>query len=160
MSTFPRSHTVGFLPSRKKNQVTMVELLAKDFEKAATIALKCSSITPAVFVSFFGASPVVVASAWRRMKRKLLLSDDQRPRHLLWALAFLKQYTPENVLSKQFNTSVRTWRDNVWKMIDCLSRIGNVSTSWLVGSFRCRRLVFSWCYYSFLCYRCYYSHLF
>ena len=112
-----------------KKGVTMVQLLAKDFERAATVALKCTSITPAVFVSFFGASPVVVASAWRRMKRKLLLSNDQRPRHLLWALAFLKQYSTENVLARQLGTNVRTYRDHVWRMINCLSRIGNVSTS-------------------------------
>ena len=45
--------------------------------------------------SFFGASGCVIAEIWNQIKETI--KDGTEPKHLLWALIFLKVYSTEEV---------------------------------------------------------------
>ena len=48
--------------------------------------------------AFFGASPVVCSQVWERLSPNDTIDRLARPKHLLWALLFIKVYASEPVL--------------------------------------------------------------
>ena len=63
------------------------------------------------FVSFYGASPEILAECWGCIKDK----------HLLWACMFMKLYLPEDVASILLGASKPTVRKWVWLVIEQLA---------------------------------------
>ena len=50
------------------------------------------------FRAFFGASPEVCSQLWDHLSPSETINRLARPKHLLWALVFLKVYASESVL--------------------------------------------------------------
>ena len=91
------------------------------------------------FVGFFGVSPAVLASVWRKILREELLPAGGTPIHLLWSFAFLKMYGTEPEMSMLFHTTRKTFREWVWRFIDAIFYIDVVSSPfWII---RCRSLL-------------------
>ena len=71
--------------------------------------------------SFFGCSPVVCGVIWVRCNG---FSSTTQPKHLLWALLFLKCYTTEKKLSTLVGISCRQhYREKVWPIIVKISSL-------------------------------------
>jgi len=79
---------------------------------ARTIA----SYEPAKFTSLFGITAEVTAIAWNLCKDDWL-GYNLQPKHMLWALMFLKSYAKESLLCATANTSRPTFRKWIWKVI-------------------------------------------
>ena len=79
------------------------------------------------FLSLFGATPRIVASIWRKIRREELLPTGGTPVHLLWLLAFLKVYGTEPQLALLFHTTRKMFRDWVWKFVDAIYYLDVVS---------------------------------
>ena len=45
------------------------------------------------------------------------------PKHLLWAMLFLKSYGPEPFLAGLVGVAEKTWRKWVWLMINAINRL-------------------------------------
>lgn len=90
------------------------------------------------FNSFFGTSPFVCASLWRKIlvKKRGNLERLASPEHLLWALLFLNTYLKEEVLCTLLNSTTKTVRKWVWYMIRSIFEIRNdvVSRQWIMIS--------------------------
>ena len=50
------------------------------------------------FKAICGVHPTVYAIVWGELKQSILVEDACKPKHLLWALIFLKTYTTESSL--------------------------------------------------------------
>ena len=77
------------------------------------------SITILRYRATFGINPIQTAKVWEHllgMKIKKLM-----PKHLLWALSFLKLYSPEVVHCGMLGTSAKTFRKWVWIVLKALS---------------------------------------
>ena len=70
------------------------------------------------FRAKFGVSPLVCSVAWERM-RPYHLGPKHQPKHMLWALTFLKLYDSEAALAAQAATSEPTFMK--WVKITCRS---------------------------------------
>ena len=70
------------------------------------------------YVSFFGVCPEVTGVIWALIKSKL--TKKLKPKHLLWSLMFLKQYSNETVLCALANTTPKTLRKWVWTVLEFL----------------------------------------
>ena len=81
-----------------------------------------SEYTRRDFKSAFGVSPEVSALAWNLLD----FSDapDAQPKHLLWALIFLKAYTRESVLCGMAGVCRKTLRKRIWPMIRKIAGLG------------------------------------
>ena len=84
------------------------------------------------FKAHFGVSPYIICCLWNR-----LVEDEgaplrytghvaNSPRHLLWALLFLKLYSSESVLARICGTTEKTFRQRVWLMLISISNMRNV----------------------------------
>jgi hypothetical protein len=79
-----------------------------------------------MFVELFGTEPRFAAWMWKRTADELP-TKLQHPKHLLWALAFLKLHNTEPALAASFHTNKRTFRDAVWPTIRSVSYLDLVS---------------------------------
>ena len=80
------------------------------------------SLNARLFSALFGASNSAIAKLW------MLISDGNtlhqgadgfvEPKHLLWALMFLKQYAVEEVLASTAGVTAKTFRNHVRKTMD------------------------------------------
>ena len=73
-----------------------------------------------VYRQFFGLSPEVTCVAWNAISKPTVHAK-LLPKHLLWALLFLKQYSNEGVLSSIVRTTPKTYRKWIWIVIEGLS---------------------------------------
>ena len=84
------------------------------------LALKMGYIhNDKVYGQFFGMTPDATCTVWDAISRpkvhgKLL------PKHLLWALLFLKQYNSEGVLASISKTTPKTYRKWIWIVVEGL----------------------------------------
>lgn len=63
------------------------------------------------FRSFFGTTPVVCSKIWAMLSPFSSMPPGVHPKHLLWALSFLKVYASESVLVSMFGSpSEKTFR--------------------------------------------------
>ena len=69
-----------------------------------------------IFRSQFGVSWHVCEDVWKMLD--FHLSDEKRdPKHLLWALLFMKVYGSESTHSNMVGTSSKTFQKWVWKTL-------------------------------------------
>lgn len=71
--------------------------------------------------SNFGASPSVTAFIWNRIKTDLPKSAE--PKHLLYALYFLKNYNSEHVNSSVWRCDEKTYRKWQWLILQEISQL-------------------------------------
>ena len=70
------------------------------------------------FRTLFGVSPEVCVDLWQICKFK----KSTRPKHLLWALLFIKVYATEDVLCSIAHTNRRTFRDWMWPTLEAVKK--------------------------------------
>lgn len=76
------------------------------------------------FRSFFGCSPEVCEKLWNNLRDK---PGDSSPKHLLWALLFLKCYNIGSVNASLVNVDEKTFRKWSWCFIELLSQLDLVN---------------------------------
>ena len=90
-----------------------------------------TGVSSCAFRSFFGTSPKTCASLWKISN----FPSKTRPKHLMWALMFLKSYDTEIKLSSLAGVSPKTFRKWIWVIIDEIGK-----TMHKVVSFYCNLL--------------------
>lgn len=73
------------------------------------------------FKSHFGVTPTVCSIIWGKIKYDLPHGGE--PKHLLWALLFLKQYSDENARRSILKSDEKTIRKWTWKFVEVLSNM-------------------------------------
>lgn len=73
------------------------------------------------FKAFFGVSPKICELVWDQIQNKL--ENDSHPKHLLWALLFLKQYNTETTNSVLIKADEKTIRKYIWNFIHLISEL-------------------------------------
>ena len=81
------------------------------------------------FKANYGVSPSTAGKTYRKLRRTY--GEEPKLVHVLWALSFLKTYGTEDVLSKKFKTSHKTYRKHKWRLVKQISGLYSsvVSTS-------------------------------
>ena len=74
------------------------------------------------FRELFGVSAMVAISVWRRLSRTSQIPFGGEPKHLLWALLFMKVYPKEMVMCKLINVkNPKTCRGRVKDYIEAMA---------------------------------------
>lgn len=107
-------------------------LSAQEFQERAAQALRrARGLSAAVenrrFQPLFGVSPALRAVAWNLMGSSLPRGPS--PRHLLWALLFLKVYATEHVSAIISGVDEKTFRKWSWEFAALVSALKVVSRS-------------------------------
>ena len=78
----------------------------------------------------YGVSPFLSAVIFKLLHDKQLVPDNGThpknqflPSHLLWTLAFIKQYKASKVISKSFGVSTPTYEKTVWKTLGMIAQL-------------------------------------
>lgn len=79
------------------------------------------------FKSFFGVTPNVCSIIWKKLQNEL--PDGAEPKHLLWCLLFLKQYSNEHNRHSILGADEKTIRKWTWTFIELLSNMDVVTIS-------------------------------
>ena len=80
---------------------------------------KKTGVLDCTFCLFFGTSPKTCASLWKICN----FPSKSRPKHLMWALMFLKSYDTENKLSSLAGVSLKTFQKWIWLIIDEIAKV-------------------------------------
>jgi hypothetical protein len=80
------------------------------------------------FREFFGTSMLVVEKVWELLERDSLLPEGGHPKHLLWALHFMKVYPKRSPGCLAVGASAgafdpKTHRKWVWAFIDAVANL-------------------------------------
>ncbi len=110
------------------------ETLARDIQNRATHHVGAASTEKRHFREFFGAPIHVVEIVWELIKRDSLLPEGGRPKHLLWALHFLKVYPKQSPGCSAVGASAgavdpKTHQKWVWLFIDAIVGLMDVVVS-------------------------------
>lgn len=77
------------------------------------------------FKSFFGITPIVCSIIWQKIKDEV--PEGGEPKHLLWSLMFLKQYTDEHTRRSIVGADEKTMRKWTWIFVEMLSNMDAVT---------------------------------
>jgi hypothetical protein len=110
------------------------ETLARDIQNRASRPVRAASTETRHFREFFGAPIHVVEIVWELIKRESLLPEGGRPKHLLWALHFMKVYPKQSPGCSTVGASAgavdpKTHRKWVWAFIDAVAKLDDVVVS-------------------------------
>ena len=110
------------------------ETLARDIQNRASHRVGAASTEKRHFREFFGAPIHVIEIGWELIKRDSLLPEGGRPKHLLWALHFLKVYPRQSPGCSAVGASAgavdpKTHQKWVWLFIDALVGLMDVVVS-------------------------------
>jgi len=86
----------------------------------------CRTVRSRRFSALFGATPTVCAIAWSRIQPSAPVHS--HPKHLMWALLFLKLYATEHVNSALVGVDEKTWRKWIWTIVPIISNFKVVCT--------------------------------
>ncbi len=81
------------------------------------------------FKSHFGVTPFVCSIIWHKIFDKA--PDDYKPKHLLWGLNFLKQYTTEHTRHSLFGADEKTIRKWTWITVELMSSMDEVKSEFI-----------------------------
>lgn len=81
------------------------------------------------FKALLGVTPLVCSVAWKKLSAKL--PEKAKPRHLLWALLFLKVYATEHCNRALTGVDEKTFRLWSWRFVYLLASINIVSCNFL-----------------------------
>jgi hypothetical protein len=110
------------------------ETLAREIQNRASRPVRAASTETRHFREFFGAPIHVVEKVWELIKRESLLPEGGRPKHLLWALHFMKVYPKQSPGCSTVGASAgavdpKTHRKWVWAFIDAVANLDDVVVS-------------------------------
>lgn len=77
------------------------------------------------FKCFFGVSPGVCSIIWDNVSSMVI--QGSQPKHLLWALNFMKRYTDEHTRRVLFKCDEKTLRKWSWHFVELISNLNVVS---------------------------------
>lgn len=77
------------------------------------------------FKSFFGVTPKVCSISWNEIKNQA--PPAAQPKHLLWCLSFLKEYSTEHHRRSIFEADEKTIRFWTWTFVKLLANLNVVS---------------------------------
>ena len=101
-----------------------IELVAKEVLQWPSSRKWNSSDKDRRIRSFFGAPSNVVADLWNRIRDRGGLEDGAKPKHLLWALVFLKNYSPIEILCSIVGwPSTKTFSKWAWYFVERISEM-------------------------------------
>ena len=102
----------------------------------ACAIFKRRSLYQRTFLACFGVTACVLAKCWRLINEAALVRRQEFScRDLLWTSVFLKQYSPEDVLSATCGVSQKTFRLQVRKAMNAMnSRYSDVVSSHFLAS--------------------------
>ena len=83
------------------------------------------------FKALCGVHPTVCAIVWGELKQSMLVEDACKPKHLLWALIFLKTYTTKSSLAVAMGVDEKTLLKWIFIIIYAIS---DLEDDW-VGAF-------------------------
>jgi hypothetical protein len=78
------------------------------------------------FASSYGTEPLIVAIVWDMMKNsnKNSIPDNKPyPKHLLWALMFLKSYDTEMNIASRLRVDEKTYRKWLWIILPWIATL-------------------------------------
>lgn len=81
------------------------------------------------FRSLFGMAPVTCVDLWKHLHRNSKLPKKATPKHLLWAVLFLKVYGTETDMSSRVRTTRKTFRKWVRKMLIAIAGLKPIVVS-------------------------------
>ena len=102
---------------------TILQLSTQFAQEGARIIRREFSLTltwNACFVAHFGITPTVCAHVWIRTCSKV---ESSAPKHLLFALIFLKLYNSDRVLAASCGVSENTFRKWAWAYIRAIAQV-------------------------------------
>ena len=104
--------------------------LARDIQNRNNHIIGTDQMEARHFREFFGTSLVVVEKVWELLDTDFLLPDGYSPKHLLWALHFMKVYPKQSVGCTTVGASEgavdpKTHRKWVWAFIDVIAELSN-----------------------------------
>ena len=107
------------------------EALARDIQNGASHRVGAATMETQHFREFFGMSVLVVEKTWELLCRDSLLPEGGRPKHLLWALHFMKAYPKQSTGCLPIGASAgavdaKTQRKWVWAFIDAIANLVDV----------------------------------
>lgn len=79
------------------------------------------------FLSFFGTTRQICSILWSMIQKKNNhdLPRGAAPKHLLWALLFMKTYANETILSSTLKVDAKTARKWIWWAAEEISNLGD-----------------------------------
>ena len=112
------------------------EVLARDIQNRASHRVDAATTKTRHCREFFGMSVLVVEKVWELLERDSLLPEAEggRPKHLLWALHFMKVYPKQSpgclaVGASAGAVDLQTHRKWVWAFIDAVANLVDVLMS-------------------------------
>jgi hypothetical protein len=110
------------------------EALARDIQNRASHRVCVATTETRHFREFFRTSVLVVEKTWEFLKRDSLLPEGGRPKHLLWALHFMKVYPKQSpgcsaVIASAGAVDPKTHRKWVWAFIYFVANLVNIVVS-------------------------------
>ena len=105
------------MPRREANYHNYTTLgpdeMSSSIHKAALTLLKKNALTERQYRSYFGMNKVTIALAWKLCFAESTYSDFPLPKHMLWAMMFLKQYVSEDILAIAAGVTPKTLRKHI-----------------------------------------------
>jgi hypothetical protein len=110
------------------------EELARDIQNRASHRVGAATTETRHFREFFGTSVLVVEKVWELLERDSLLPEGGHPKHLLWALHFMKVYPKQSPGCSAVGASAgavnpKTHRKWVWAFLDAVANLDYVVVS-------------------------------
>jgi len=105
------------------------------------------------FRSLFGVSASTCLLLWNKLRQHNARPPNATPKHLMWALLFLKSYGTEFCNSSRAKTTRKTFRKWVKIMLGAMTNLAPIVVSSVVFSITCAFLLFCVLPVSLLCLR-------
>ena len=109
------------MPRREKSYHNYTALhpdeLQSCIHKAALQLLRKTALSERQYKSVFGADKLTIAFAWKLTLGVSTYDDFPLPKHMLWAMMFLKQYVSEDNLSIQAGVTPKTLRKHICSVL-------------------------------------------
>jgi hypothetical protein len=106
-------------------------VLARDIQNRGARRIGTDPMEARHFREFFGISIVVVEKVWELLERDSILPEGSDPKHLLWALYFMKVYPKQGpgcavVGASHGAVAPKTYHKWVWAFIDAIADLLDV----------------------------------
>jgi hypothetical protein len=81
------------------------------------------------FASSYGTEPLIAAILWEMMMNSNIQYDKPFPKHLLWALMFLKSYDTEMNIASRLRVDEKTYRKWLWIILPWIATLKREAVS-------------------------------
>ena len=119
--------------------------LARDIQNRASRRVRTATTEAQHFREFFGTSMLVIKKTWELLEKDSLLPEGGCPKHLLWALHFLKVCPKQSpgclaVSASAGTVNPKTHHKWVWVFINAVANLVNVVVSFTYIAKMARRV--------------------